>query len=323
MRQLIVVLLLAFCGVPSAAAQIGRVPQAPSAAREAVIHNELPSSGSLDAAAPARDVTPDFAKLLRPTVSLAAEWQPEAGGVEFASYDARISMPTYPIFGPPPPSLDFGFSYFDLHAPLALDLPTDLYDYSLGFGWMRQINDRWMLRMMFSAALAYDGKNNSSDAWQFRGGLFAMYRPNEQWTWIVGALALGRNDIPVVPAVGAIWQPNPVLRFDLTFPKPTAAYLLADNGLRQQWCYVGGGFDGGTWAYETSAGVDDQLTYRDWRFVLGWESVPTPAPGIPFTRGRKFGLEVGYVFARELEFEGGRPEIKLQNGLLVRGTASF
>jgi hypothetical protein len=266
---------------------------------------------------------PDFAKLLIPSFNVAAEWQAEVNQVELISYDARVTIPTYPIFGPPPPFLNAGFSYFDLNAPAAFDLPTDLYDYSLGFGWMRRINDRWMLRLMFSTALATDGKNNSSDAWQFRGGLFAMYRPNEQWTWIVGALALGRKDIPAVPAVGAIWQPTPALRFDLTLPKPKAAFLLADQGARQQWGYIGGGFEGGTWAYEASAGLDDQLTYRDWRVVVGWESTPTPEPGMPFTRGRKLGVEVGYVFAREFEFGSGRPDLGLDDSLLIRATASF
>ena len=265
----------------------------------------------------------DFTKLMRPTFDLAVEWQPQASDIELISYDARVSVPIYPIFGPPPPFINAGFSYVDLNAPDALDLPSDLYDYSLGFAWMRRINDRWMLRFMFSTALATDGKNNSSDAWQFRGGAFAMYRPNPQWTWIVGALALGRNDIPIVPAVGAIWQPNPALRFDLTFPKPKVAFLLRDNGPRQQWGYLGGGFSGGTWAYEQASGIDDQLTYRDWRIVIGWESTPTPEPGMPFTRGRKLGVEVGYAFAREFEFETARPDISLEDTLILRVSASF
>jgi hypothetical protein len=265
----------------------------------------------------------NFAELMRPTFSLTAEWQAEASDVELASYDARVLIPTYPIFGPPPPFITAGFSYTDLNATDALDLPTDLYDVSLGLSWMRPINERWMLRFMFSTALATDGKNESSDAWQFRGGVFAMYRPNPEWTWIVGALALGRNDIPAVPAVGVIWQPNPALRFDLTLPKPRIAFRLVDNGPRQQWGYIGAGFNGGTWAYERAGGLDDQLTYRDWRFVLGWESTPTPEPGMPFTRGRKLGVEVGYVFTREFEFETGRPDIKLDDTLMLRVSASF
>ena len=78
---------------------------------------------------PARPM--DFAKLMRPTFSLTAEWQAEASDVELASYDARVLVPTYPIFGPPPPFITAGFSYTDLNATDALDLPTDLYDVSL------------------------------------------------------------------------------------------------------------------------------------------------------------------------------------------------
>jgi hypothetical protein len=283
-----------------------------------ILPGESPATGTDQAPRPF-----DLTELMRPTFSLAAEWQAKASDIGLASYEARVQVPTYPIFGPPPPFINLGFSYTDLNAPVALDLPADMYDYSFGFSWMRPINERWMLRSMFSTALATDGKNNSSDAWQFRGGLFAMYRPNERWTWIVGALALGRNDIPAVPALGAIWQPNPGLRFNLTLPQPKVAFLLRDNGPRQQWGYVGAGLNGGTWAYERSSGIDDQLTYRDWRLVIGWESTPTPEPGMPFTRGRKMGLEVGYVFARKLEFEGGLPDISLDDSLMLRATASF
>ncbi|MGE3778082.1 MAG: DUF6268 family outer membrane beta-barrel protein [Pirellulaceae bacterium] len=268
-------------------------------------------------------VRPNFAELMRPTVTVAAEWQAEASDVDVMWYRATVQMPTYPFLGPPPPMINGGFAYTSLSAPEAWDLPADLYDYSLGASWMRPISERWMLRLMASVALATDGQNTSSDAWQFRGGLFGTYRPNDQWTWILGVLALGRNDLPVVPAVGAIWQPLPPLRFDLTFPRPRASWLLLDNGPRQQWGYLGGGLEGGTWGFERAGGVDDQLTYRDWRVVLGWESVPTPEPGMPFSRGRKLGVEVGYVFAREFEFSGGAPSLEIDNTLLLRASAGF
>ena len=174
-----------------------------------------------------------------------------------------------------------------------------------------------------SAVLATDGKNTTSDAWQFRGGLFAMYRPNQQWTWILGALALGRNDLPVVPAVGAIWQARPGLRFDLTLPKPRVAMLLVDRGTRQQWAHLGIALNGGTWAYQRAGGIDDQVTYGDWRVVLGWESTPKLEPGLPFARGRKLGAEIGYAFAREFEFKNQVPEIDLDDTWMVRAWLSF
>jgi hypothetical protein len=260
---------------------------------------------------------------MRPTFSIASEWQTADRGVSLASYTGKMQVPTYPVFGPPPPFVDFSFKYTDLNTPASVELPGDLYDYALGLSWMRRYNDDWLFRFMFSTAIATDGKNTTSDVWQFRGGGFAMYRRNDQLTWIFGALALGRNDIPVVPAVGAVWQPNPALRFDLTLPRPRIAMLVMENELRQQWGYFGGGFSGGTWAYQRANGVNDQITFRDWRLVFGWEATPRIRPGMPFARGRKVNVELGYVFAREFEFTSGVADVMLRDAILLGGSFSF
>jgi hypothetical protein len=267
--------------------------------------------------------TPDYAKLLRPTFRVALEWEPKVDNLEIGSYDFSVQMPTYPVFGPPPPFIDVGFSFTDIDAPAELDLPAELYDVSLGMSWLRRINDRWMLRFSASAAFASDSHNESSDAWQFRGGAFAMYSPNERWNWAFGALATGRQDIPVIPAIGAIWQPLPFLRVDLMFPQPRISWVGFETPTRQQWFYVGGGLSGGTWAYQRNSGNDDLVTYREWRAVLGWESTPPKRPGTFFTRGTKFGAEIGYSFGREFEFESGAPDLDVSSGLLLRATASF
>jgi hypothetical protein len=262
-------------------------------------------------------------ELMRPSFNFATEWQAKTGDVGLFTIDGTVRAPTYPIFGPPPPFFDVGFGYTNIDSPAAFDLPTDLYDISFGLSWMRRLNDRWLMRFMLGAAFATDGNNTSSDAWQFRGGVFGIYRRSPKISWLFGAIALGRNDLPVLPAVGLIYQPNDRLRFDVLMPKPRIAFRLVDNGARQQWGYFGAGLNGKTWAFENDQGVDDQLTYADWRFVLGWESIPTPEPGMPFTRGRKFAVEAGYVFSRDFEFESARPTIGLDDTLMLRVTASF
>ena len=258
----------------------------------------------VNSGAAARQFSPDTLKqLMRPSFSFAAERQAKSDGVGLGSYDASVTLPTFPLFGPPPPFINAGFNYTNIDAPNSLGLPTDLYQTDFGLAWMRRINDRWMTRFMAGTSFATDGNNNSSDAWRFRGGAFAIYRRSPKWTWTFGALALGRNDIPVIPAVGVIHQPTPGLRIDLIMPKPRVSFLLVDNGPRQQWGYVGAGLNGGTWGVQRVDGVDDQLTYGDFRAVLGWESTPTPEPGMPFTRGRKLVAEIGYVFSRDFEWE--------------------
>ena len=262
-------------------------------------------------------------KLMRPDFRFATEWQAETNDVGISSYDAGVSIPSYPFFGPPPPFFSPGFAYTKVDSPSALGLPDDLYETQLGFAWMRRWNDRWMLRFMAGTSFATDGQNVSSDAWRFRGGAFAIYKRSSVWTWTFGAIALGRNDLPVLPAVGAIYQPNRSTRFDLIMPRPRVSFLLVDNGPRQQWGYLGAGLNGTTWGAERADGVDDQLTYGDVRLVLGWESTPTPEPGVPFTRGRKLGAEIGYVFSRDFEWEYDESKIRLDDTFMLRGSVSF
>lgn len=262
-------------------------------------------------------------KLMRPSLRLSGEWQAETNDIGLTFFGGRVSIPTYPVFGPPPPFINLGFNYTRIAAPLSLGLPESLYETELGCTWIRKLNERWMLRIMAGASFATDGQNDSDDAWRFRGGVFAMYRRNARWTWTFGAIALGRNDLPVVPAVGLIHQPNPSLRFDLTMPRPRIAFLLADNGPRQRWGYLGISLNGTTWGAERVDGRLDQLTYGDFRAVLGWESVPTPENGVPFTRGRKLGVEIGYVFSRDLEWEVDGSAIRLDDVLMLRASVSF
>jgi len=188
---------------------------------------------------------------------------------------------------------------------------------------MRRVNDRWMARFMLSGAFASDMNNTGSDAWQIRGGGFALYRPNERWNWAFGAMATGRSDIPVIPAVGVIWEPAPQLRVNLMMPSPRMSYLLAESNTRQHWGYVGGGLSGGTWAYERESGAGSQLSYREFRLVLGWESMPPRPPGSFITTGMRIHSEVGYVFGREFEFEDRVENIEPDNALLLRTGIGF
>ena len=263
-----------------------------------------------------------FWELARPTISLSSEWQPESGDVELFSHSIGAKFPTYPFFGPPPPMIQLGFTYFDINANGFESLPAELYETSLGMSWMRKLNDRWMLRLWGGAANASDGANSTSDSWQFRGGILAINRRSPEFTWVFGALALGRNDVPVVPAIGLTWQPTPYRKVELILPKPRIAHLLSDDGARQQWVYIGGGFGGGTWGIE-SLGVDQQLTYREWKITTGWESIPTPVPGMPFTRGRKLSFELAYVFGRRFEFDDTDAEIGLSDAVMLRSALSF
>jgi Domain of unknown function (DUF6268) len=260
--------------------------------------------------------------LMRPRVAWSSEWL-TSSDIDLSRYDIRFTVPTYPFFGPPPPMISTGFSYTDLIGAETFGLPDDLFEYSVGVSWVRPIKDRWIVRSMLGVALATDNENLGSGAWQFRGGIFAVYEPNENWQWVLGAIAIGRNDLPAVPAIGVIYTPRRDVKIDLTLPKPRIQKLFADIESRQQWVYVGLALGGSTWAFERADQTDDQLTYGDWRVVAGLELLPSPVAGERFTVGRTLGFELGYVFSRDLEFSSGLPNVSLSNAMTLGITARF
>ena len=259
---------------------------------------------------------PRFSVLDLP-VSVGGLWMTDSQ-TGLAEANTSFRFPILGLIPSPPPIVKLGFDYTDLHASEALGLPSDLYQYSIGVSLIRPINDAWAFRTMLGVTFASDNENRSSDSWQFRGGAFGFRKINPRWQIALGAIALGREDLPVVPAIGAIWTPNSRVRYDLILPNPKANYLIADNGVRQQWLYLGGGFNGTTWGYQSATLGNDQLTYGDLRLVGGWRSTPWAAPGVSFVRGRKYSVEFGYSFSRDLEFNREQTKINLDDAFLFR-----
>jgi hypothetical protein len=93
--------------------------------------------------------------------------------------------------------------------------------------------------------------------------------------------------------------------------------LLAYDGRRQHWIYLGGGISGGTWAF-VQDGVDDRLTYREWRVTAGWEAVPPGEAARMPGNGLKWEAEVGYVFGRQFEFDRRPDDLSIDGALLLR-----
>ena len=252
---------------------------------------------------------------------IATDWITDSeNGLSTTQVNVAIPLLT---LGTPPPLVKIGFAYTDLFAAEAFGLPHELFEYSLGLSFVRPINERWTIRSVLGVGFATDNENTSSDAWQFRGGAFAIYKQHEQLSWTFGALATGRDDLPVIPAIGAVWQPNYFTRVDFLFPRPKINFLLHDNSARQQWAYFGFGINGNTWAFERPAVGDDRLTYKDLRVVVGWESRPSASAGRPFALGKTILVEIGYVFSRELEFENETRGEDLDDGFVIGVATKF
>ncbi|REJ72459.1 MAG: hypothetical protein DWQ34_00395 [Planctomycetota bacterium] len=207
----------------------------------------------------------------------------------------------------------FGLHLLD--GPSATDLPARLYDGSLDFSIYRPVGDAWMLNLSIAPSLYTDGENLSSDALRIIGRFMAYYTVSPQLQWAGGIVYLDREDIPVLPAIGAIYKPRDDLRYELMFPKPRIAWRQYFTPTYEQWVYVTGELGGQSWAIERTTGLDDIASYRDLRFILGVER--------KMTTGRVCYFEFGYVFNREIEYDSGVGNMSLSDTGFLRIGGSF
>ena len=248
-------------------------------------------------------------------------WEPERDRFETYEYWARLKLTLPPVFGPPPPSLNFNFGLTDLSGIAA----SELYTLSVGLNWIRPVDDRWTWMFSFTPGVATDFDNTTSDMWQFRGNAFAFYSPQEDTQWIFGAVVTGRRDLPAVPAIGLVWWPDESSKLDLTFPQPRYSFRLVERADSEWWGYVGASLGGGTWAVELPGGVHDELTYRAWRTVVGIESVPpdSKAPGSRRGPGVSSYFEAGISLGREIEFERNATRVTPEDVFYCGGGLRF
>ncbi len=243
----------------------------------------------------------------RPWGSVRGSWQPQADGLGVTSGDLRLNLPPIRLDEESSPlrfTLNTGLTQFTGEA--SGGLPPRLYTLGLNAAWATRMADRWRLRLSLGLTHASDFEA-SRDAVRPRAMVTAVYDAGPSWDLLFGLVLTGREDLPVLPALGAIWTPSDELRADLVMPRPKLSWRLFEGETHATWVYVSGQLNGGTWAYETRRGHDDLVTYREVRAVVGLENNRPPraigAP--PVTR---WFVETGMAFGRELEFDSNRPD---------------
>lgn len=179
--------------------------------------------------------------------------------------------------------------------PPELDIPSQLYATGVNFLYRKKINERWGFMGVATPAVRSDFEATENTVRVFALGMAS-------WQWIpdrlelsFGVVYLDRNDISLLPAAGLRAHPTPYWLVDLMFPRPRVAYRFLKDGPRSEvWGYFGGTIGGNTWAVLRD-GVNDELTIRDYRLVLGIESICHGGSGA--------FLEVGVALGREVEYE--------------------
>ncbi len=242
--------------------------------------------------------------------SLETTWLP--GGSEpdsfgFLTFDVRgkLVFPRLPMLAITP---RFGAHLLD--GPLVTDMPGHLYDTSLETVVSLPLGESLFVQGAVAPSLFSDGENRSSDAFRIPSRLLFFYNHTETLTLSAGLFYLDREDINFIPAAGLIYKPSDRFRVELMVPRPKVAWQYASDLASERWVYIVGEFGGNSWAVRRASGLDDIVSYRDYRALLGWELKNEQGPDI--------WLEAGYVFSRELEYVSTGTATDLAETALLR-----
>jgi hypothetical protein len=192
--------------------------------------------------------------------------------------------------------------------PRRTDMPPQLWDFTAHFGRRNRLDSCWSYDVALRPGWFSDFAGSAREGLRFPGHGVLYYTPSDTFQWLVGIDYLDRDDIAWLPVVGAVFKPHPDFRVDAVFPRPRVASRFGG----ERWLYLAAEMNGGTWAIQRADSTDDMATYRDFRLCLGVQ------------RGEEKGeestsyLEVGYVFARHLEYRSGTLSYDPLNTTLLR-----
>jgi hypothetical protein len=198
----------------------------------------------------------------------------------------------------------FGVEYWEgplgTASPFDPDLPPRTYQAYLDIGWQPQLTPRLAAELGLEIGVYSDFEEVDSEAIRLKSRGLVLYALSPRWQLVGGLLYLDRNRIKLLPAGGAIWMPNPDVRWEILFPQPKLAQRLTTYGNTELWWYVAGEYGGDAWQIERASGATDEFDYNDLRLIGGLEWKP-----VADVQGLHASLEIGYVFDRELFHASG------------------
>ena len=198
---------------------------------------------------------------------------------------------------------------------VAPGLPTELYDLNVELAWRPRLAEWLFADLAVTPGLYTDFKHVDSESFQMRGRGVAIVAFSRELQIAGGVMYTNRNKTKILPAGGVIWNQSPDTRWFLVFPQPKVSHRFATVDGTQYWGYVAGEFGGGRWEVRRADGENDSLDYTDLRAVLGVEAITA--------RGVKGHADVGYVFARTVNFSSAPSDYRPQSTVMLRLGVGF
>lgn len=203
-----------------------------------------------------------------------------------------------------------------LSSSAVFDLPSEVYETGVRGLWRKSLNERLSTMAIVTPGVRTDFRNSDGAVRLFGLGLLTWQAVPERAALSGGVVYTGRDDFPVLPAAGLLWTPSPEWKFDVQFPSPRISRRLIKDGQRSElWGYLAGVFGGNTWAVQRASGLNDQLTIRDLRLMLGLEQL--------LPENQSAFMECGLVYDRSFSWESGADETQLDSTWILRAGISF
>lgn len=202
-------------------------------------------------------------------------------------------------------------SFHFLSGPSRTDMPPRLFDFQIGWQQRNWTSDTFGYDLSARVGAFSDFEGSARKGIRFPGHAVGYYRWNATLDLVLGIEVLDRDDISLLPVVGVILKPRDDLLLELVFPRPRIEVLMTPT----HSLYLAGELGGGTWAIERTTQNNDVVTYRDLRLLLGISSRDE--------KGNQSGLEIGYVFGRDLSYRSGVGDYQPGDTLLIRLTNRY
>ncbi len=196
-----------------------------------------------------------------------------------------------------------------------LAVPNTLQGVSLVLGNRWKFADKWTLALSARPGLYSDFDDISGDDFSVPVTVFFSYDLNPRWQFLFGVNFQSGRDIPVLPAIGAVWKPTEQWTISITLPRPNVTYAFDDKLA----IFAGGELTGGAYTVGDKFGTrlgdptldGELLTYREIR----------AGAGVRYDVSKKLRLEMegGWVIDRrfiyhdrDLQFNGdGAPYVRI------------
>ncbi|MCR9295971.1 MAG: hypothetical protein NXI32_24920 [bacterium] len=201
-------------------------------------------------------------------------------------------------------ALTLGSGFHFLNGPTSTDLPPRLYDLQLAYHSRKIHSDRFMLDYRLGVGVFSDFEGSARKGVRFPGHAVSYFELDPWLISVFGIEVLDRDDVSVLPVAGFVWRPDEDVICELVFPRPKVQV----RATAKHSVYIAGELGGGTWAIERDSQANDNVTYRDFRVLLGW---------VDFEHSDS-AWELGWVFGRKLDYRSSIGNYHPDDTLLIR-----